>query len=326
MLKLMYVKGFWAGILLIVCIFLFGSINTSYAGDYPDKSILLVYPFSAGSGGDISTRVLADVVSKVLGQSVKVTNVEGGRGTIGAADVAHARKDGYKLGSLPSGPAVTQTVFSPNLTYTTNDLEPICEFTYFPIVIVAGADKPYKTVKQLIDYAKKNPGKVVVAHPGQGSIPYMMMKALESEAGITMKFIPFKGLAPGVAAAVGGHVDVAPAIYAGAVSFQEAGKLNILGLFADKRMEFAPEIPIVKEDGVKIYPQNWCGIFAPKGLDPAILETIKEAFAKAVNSQEFEAGMTKIKMPIEYLDSKEVAQKIVDDIKYFSAFKEKAKK
>jgi tripartite-type tricarboxylate transporter receptor subunit TctC len=326
MLKLMCVNGSWAKIFLVCGILLFGVATTSHAAGYPDKSILLVYPFAAGSGGDISTRALADVVSKILGQSVKVTNVAGGRGTIGAADVAHARKDGYKLGSLPTGPAVTQTVFTPNLTYTTNDFEPICQFTYFPIVIVAGPDKPYKTVKQLIEYAKNNPGKVVFAHPGQGSIPYMMMKALESEAGIKMKGIPFKGLAPGVAAAVGGHVDIALAIYAGAVSFKDAGKLNILGLFAEKRMEIAPEIPTVREDGIKIYPQNWCGIFAPKGLDPAILSTIKEAFAEAVNSPEFESAMEKIKLPIEYLDSEKFAQKISHDIKYFGTYKAETEK
>lgn len=311
----------WAVCLFTVSLLVFGATDGAMAGEYPDKPIRLIYPFAAGSGGDVSTRILADIVSKVLKEPVKVSNVTGGRGTLGASTVARARKDGYELGSLPTGPAVTQTVFNPQLNYKPSSFAPIVQFTYFPIVLVAGADKPYKTVTQLIDYAKKNPGKVSFAHPGQGSIPYLMMKALEAQSGIKLTGIPFKGLAPGVAAAVGGHVDIAVAAYAGVLGFKRAGKLNILGLFAGERLKFAPEVPTVKEDGIKTYPQNWCGIFGPKDMDPEVRKKLEEAFTKAVQSPEFVAAMEKIQLPVEYLNSKDFAAKIERDVKYYNEFK-----
>ncbi|MCB2191364.1 MAG: tripartite tricarboxylate transporter substrate binding protein [Deltaproteobacteria bacterium] len=307
--------------LLMGSLLLLGSNGLVMAGEYPTKPIRLIYPFPAGSGGDVSTRILADVVSKVLKKPVKVSNVTGGRGTLGASTVARARKGGYELGSLPTGPAVTQTVFNPQINYKPSNFDPIVQFTYFPIVLVAGADKPYKTVPELVAYAKKNPGKVSFAHPGQGSIPYLMMKALETQSGIKLTGIPFKGLAPGVAAAVGGHVDIAVAVYAGVLGFKKAGKLNILGLFAGERLKFAPEVPTVKEDGIKTYPQNWCGIFGPKGMDPAVRKKLEEAFTKAVKSPEFVAAMEKIQLPVEYLNSKDFAAKIKRDVKYYNQFK-----
>ncbi len=323
MCKLFSVKHLLVVSLVFCSLILFGAATLVGAEDYPKKPIRLIYPFPAGSGGDISTRVLADTVSGILGKPVKVSNVTGGKGTIGAAKVARARKDGYELGSLPTGPAVSQTIFNKNVSYKTDDFEPICQFTYFPIVIVASTDKPYKNISELIAYAKKHPGQVSFAHPGQGSLPYMMMKELESDAGIKMKALPFKGLAPGVAAAVGGHVDIALAIYGGVLSFKEAGKLNILGLFANKRMKMDPEIPTVQENSTRTYPQNWCGIFAPKGLSPEVLDKLEKAFAEAVKSPEFEASMSKIKLPIEYLDAKAFSEKIGNDLKYFEGVRTK---
>lgn len=293
----------------------------AWAGDYPTKPIRIIYPFPAGSGGDIGTRVLADAATKVLGKPIKISNVTGGRGTIGAAKVAKAKKDGYEIGSLPIGPAVTQPIFSGKLPYKTADLEPVCQFTYLPIVLVAPSSAPYKTTKELIAYAKKNPGKVKYGHPGLGTVPYMMLKALESSAGIKMKGVPFKGLRPGVTAAVGGHVDLALAVAAGAIGFQKAGKLNILGVFAGERMKLLPDVPTMDEDGVKDYPMLWTGIFVPKGTDGAIIKTLGNAFAKAVQDEKFKQAMLKAKLPVLYLDQKAFAAKIAADIKYFEAYK-----
>jgi len=296
-------------------------VPASSAVDYPDKPIRLIYPFPAGSGGDISTRILADAASKVFKQPVKVSNVTGGRATIGAAQVARAKKDGYEIGSLPIGPAVTQPIFSAKLPYTTADFAPICQFTYLPIVLVANANAPYKTTKELIEYAKAHPGEVTYAHPGLGTVPYMMMNSLEKSTGIKMKGIPFKGLRPGVTAAVGGHVNIALSVAAGAVGFQKAGKINILGVFAGDRMKLMPSVPTMDEDGVKDYPMLWTGIFAPKGTPAPVLKSLEEGFAKAVKDPKFIDAMTKAKMPILYLDSTAFKTKIDNDVKYFKAYK-----
>ena len=315
--KKILIFGLWALAILALLV----PASPSLAGDYPDKPIRMIYPFPAGSGGDIAARILADSVSKVLGVPVKVSNVTGGRGTIGAAKVAQAKKDGYEIGTLPIGPAVTQPIFSGKLPYSTADLDPVCQFTYLPIVLVANANAPYKSTKELIAYAKEHPGKVKFAHPGLGTVPYMMLKALEESTGIKMKGLPFKGLRPGITAAVGGHVDIALAVAAGALGFQKAGKLNILGVFAGKRMELIPDVPTLDEDGVKDYPMLWTGIFAPKGTAASIIEKLEQACAKAAKSKTFNDAMLKAKLPVLYLDRKAFKAKIKADIEYFQAYK-----
>jgi tripartite-type tricarboxylate transporter receptor subunit TctC len=297
-----------------------------FAKDYPTKPIQLVYPWPAGSGGDIASRLLADAAGKVLGQPVKVINVPGGNGTIGAAQVAKAKKDGYELGSLPIGPAVTQTVFSKDLPYTTADLEPICQFTYLPLVLVAGAHTPYKTLDEFVSFARSNPEKVIFAIPGVGSVPHLAMLSLESGFGIKMKGVPYKGLAPGVTALVGGHVDVAPASLAGVQSFHKAGKLRILALFAGKRLDLAPDVITVEERGIKTYPNIWTGIFGPKGLDPAVFKKLETSFAKAVKTKEFVDAMLKAQQPVVFLDSEAFGKKIAADLKYFREFAAESKK
>ncbi len=319
MKKMVAKKMLFIGMAVVAALLMW--VPSSSAGDYPDKPIRLIYPFPAGSGGDISTRILADAASKVFKQPVKVSNVTGGRATIGAAQVARAKKDGYEIGSLPIGPAVTQPIFSAELPYTTADFAPICQFTYLPIVLVANANAPYKTTKELIEYAKAHPGEVTYAHPGLGTVPYMMMKSLEKSAGIKMKGVPFKGLRPGVTAAVGGHVNIALSVAAGAVGFQKAGKINILGVFAGDRMKLMPSVPTMDEDGVKDYPMLWTGIFAPKGTPAPVLKSLEEGFAKAVKDPKFIDAMTKAKMPILYLDSTAFKAKIDNDMKYFKAYK-----
>jgi len=305
----------------VVFALLVGTPFTAALGkEYPSKPIQMVYPWPAGSGGDIATRLLAEAATKVLGQPVKVINVPGGNGTIGAAQVAKAKKDGYELGSLPIGPAVTQTVFSKDLPYTTADLEPICQFTYLPLVLVAGAHTPYSTLDEFVTYAKSNPDKVVFCIPGVGSVPHLAMLSLETGFGIKMKGVPYKGLAPGVTALVGGHVDVAPASLAGVQSFQKAGKLRILALFAGKRLDLAPDVITVEERGIKTYPNIWTGIFGPKGMNPAVFKKLETSLAKAVGTKEFVDAMLKAQQPVVYLDSKAFRDKIAADLKYFKKF------
>ncbi|MEW5913557.1 MAG: tripartite tricarboxylate transporter substrate binding protein [Thermodesulfobacteriota bacterium] len=295
------------------------------AGGFPDKPIQLIYPWPAGSGGDIASRLLAEAAGKQLGVPVKVVNKTGGQGTIGAAEVAQAKPDGYLLGSLPIGPALTQPIFAKSLPYKTSDLVPICQFTYLPMVLIANPKTPYKNLKEFLAYAKKNSGKVKYGHPGVGSVPYLAMLSLEQFGGFSMIGIPYKGLRPGVTAVVGGHVDVAPAVLAPALKLAQGNKVKILALFAAKRMELAPQVPTVEEFGIKTYPQVWTGIFAPKGLAPDVLAKLRQAFAKACASPGFNKAMTKAKQPVAYLSPEAFAAKIAADQKYFQAFAAKKK-
>lgn len=324
-MKTLLTRTLIAALALVMGGALFIGTAPAQAGDFPDKPIRVVYPWPAGSGGDIATRLFAEHASKVLGVPVKVTNVPGGRGTIGAAEVARAKPDGYTIGSLPIGPAVTQPLFAKGLPYKTQDLAPICQFTYLPIVLIASPKAPYKTLAEFMAYGKANSGKIKFAHPGVGSVPYLAMVALAQHGGFEMTGVPYKGLRPGVTAVVGSHVDVAPAVLAGAVKFAAAGKLKILALMAPKRMAMAPDVPTVEEFGVKTYPQVWTGIFAPKATPAPVLAKLRAGFAKAAASEAFIAAMTKAKQPVAFMDAEAFAAKIAADIKYFQAFKAQKK-
>jgi tripartite-type tricarboxylate transporter receptor subunit TctC len=316
--------GMGAAILGVVTLLVFLPIAT--AGEYPVKPIRLIYPWPAGSSGDIVTRLLAEEASKLLGGSIGVTNVTGGQGTIGTGQVAQAKPDGYTLGSLPIGPAVTQPIFSKELSYKTSDLIPICQFTFLPMLLVANAERPFKTAAELIDYAKKHQGEIVYGHPGEGSVPYLSMVAFLDTFGIKMKAIPFKGLAPALAACVGGHVDVAPSSVAAVVTYRDAGKIRILALFDKNRLSALPDVPTVEEIGVKVYPQIWTGIFAPKGTPEGILQKLYAAFGKAAQSKPFLDGMAKAKQPVQFLDHKAFSEKIAKNVNFFSDFVAKQKK
>lgn len=311
-------------IFFIVTYFLFLPIAT--AGEYPTKPIRLIYPWPAGSSGDIATRLLAEEANKLLGGSIGVTNVTGGQATIGTEQVAHAKPDGYTLGSLPIGPAVTQPIFSKELPYKTSDLIPICQFTFLPMLLVANAERPFKTAHEFIDYAKKHQGEMVYGHPGEGSVPYLSVVAFLDTFGIKMKAMPFKGLAPALAACVGGHVDVAPSSVAAVVPYRDAGKIHLLGLFDKNRLSALPDVPTVEEIGVKVYPQVWTGIFAPRGTPEAILERLYTVFGKATQSQTFLDGMAKVKQPVQFLDHKAFSEKIAKDVNFFTDFVAKQKK
>jgi tripartite-type tricarboxylate transporter receptor subunit TctC len=316
---------------LFVWLSVLGAIGILFQGTrasaaaYPRKPIQLIYPWPAGSGGDIATRLLADHVSKVLGVPVKVTNMPGGQGTIGTAKLVKATPDGYEIGSLPIGPAVTQPIFAPDLPYKTSDLAPICQFTYLPVVLIARADAPFNTFKEFFEYAKQHSGELKYAHPGVGAVPYLDMVALEKQGGFNMVGVPYKGLAPGVTAVVGGHVDLAPAVLSGVVEFQKAAKLKILALFSSKRLDTAPQVPSVEEFGVKVYPKLWTGIFAPKGLKPEVFSRLSEAFATAVKDHDFLKAMATAKQPVDYLDAKAFAARIEKDRVYFEGLVEKKK-
>lgn len=308
-------------ILIVIALALTIPGGNLFAKKYPHKPIRMIYPFPAGSGGDIVTRILADGLSKELGVPVKVSNITGGKATIGAAKVAKARTDGYEIGSLPIGPAVTQPIFSKKLPYKTADFEPICMYTYLPIVLVSSSKAPFSSTAGLIEYARKNPGKLKYGHPGLGTVPYMMIAALKDATGIKMKGLPFKGMRPSVTSTVGGHVDIALSVAAAAEGFQKAGKLNILGVFSNQRLQQFPEVPTLDESGVKSYPMLWTGIFVPKGTDKNVRDTLGASIAKIVNSNAFEKAMNKAKMPILYLDRDDFKKKIDSDIAYFKAYK-----
>jgi tripartite-type tricarboxylate transporter receptor subunit TctC len=306
--------------LLILCVFSF-----VLGSDYPTKPVKLIVPWATGGVTTFMAHALADQLKPILKETFVVHNMPGAQGTIGAHAVATAKPDGYTLGSIPIGPIVTQPIFE-KTPYAYTDLEPVCQFSFLPLFLVCGSHTPYKNIQELIEFAKKNPEKVVYHHPGDRTVPFFSLKAFASANGIRlMKAVPYPGMGAAVKDMIGGHVDVGPASIGDLAPYMEGDRIRILGIFAGKRWEEFPNVPASEEFGVKAFPKIWNGIFAPKGTPKEVLAILEKSVREAVSSKGFQEAMKKLKQPIEFLGREDFKKRIEEDVKYFQRMKEESK-
>jgi len=283
--------------------------RTAQAQAFPSKPITIVVPYAPGAT-DREARRLGDIASKFLGQPVVVENRDGAGGTIGAQYVASSKPDGYTL--LYAAPAVITVaplVGKPQYGY--DDLMALARASITPHLLAARADAPFKTLPELIAYAKANPGKVVFGSPGNGTAVHLAGEAFADAAGIKLNHVPYRGLAPAVTAALGGFADLvigAP----GAINAQiEAGKLRALAQFGATRAPALGTVPTLTEQGVPLALRADFGFFAPKGTPAADVATLNGALGKAVQSDEFKAFVAQALVEPAFLPAAEY-QKVVD--------------
>ena len=254
---------------------------------FPNKAISIVVPYAAGAT-DREARKIGDLASKHLGQPVVVENRDGAGGTIGAAYVARSAPDGYTL--LYAAPAViTVAPLVGKPPYAYDDLMALARASITPHFLASRADAPYRDVRELVAYARANPGKVTFGSPGNGTAVHLAGEAFADAAGIQFTHVPHRGLAPAVTAAMGGFVDLvigAP----GAINTQvEAGKLRSLAQFGPVRAQALAGVPTLKEQGVDLALRADFGFFAPKGTPSAVVARLNDALQKAVESEDFRA-------------------------------------
>lgn len=312
-------------IILVLSVVTLGNAFIAFGADYPTKPIKLIVPWATGGVTTFMAHALADHLKPILKEAVLVHNMPGAQGTVGANTVVTSKTDGYTLGSIPIGPVVTQPIFE-KPPYVHTDLEPICQFSYLPLFLICGAHTPYKTVQELIEFAKKNPEKVIYHHPGDKTVPYFSLKSFASVQGIKIvKAVPYPGMGKAVMDMIGGHVDAGPASIGEIVPYMEGDKIRLLVFFAKKRWEEFPNVPSSEELGVKALPKIWNGIFAPKGTPKEILDLLERSVREAVFSKGFQEAMKKLRQPIEFLSREEFKKVIEEDVKYFQRMKEGAK-
>lgn len=295
---------------LLTSVLAFSSTAPVSAQSFPSKPITIVVPYAAGAT-DREARKIGDLASQALGQPIVVENRDGAGGTIGAAYVANAKPDGYTL--LYGAPAVVTVaplVSKPSYKY--DDLSALARASITPHLLAARADAPFKTLPELVAYAKANPGKVTFGSPGNGTAVHLAGEAFAQAAGIELNHIPYRGLAPAVTAAVGGFVDIvigAP----GAINAQvEGGKLRALAQFGATRVATLPNVPTLKESGVDLSLRADFGFFVPKGTPPDVVAKLEAALGKAVESDEFRQFVSTALVVPAYLPAAQY-QKVVDD-------------
>jgi tripartite-type tricarboxylate transporter receptor subunit TctC len=290
--------------------FLCGAVFSLVAGaqDYPSKPITMVIPFPPGGVAEIVGRPLASVMEKSLRQPVVLINRPGAGGAVGMASVAKSPGDGYTLlmglSSISIFP-VSDRINGKAPAYELKDFAPIALITADPTVLVVRTDGPYKTLKDFVDAAKANPGKINYSSSGVYGTLHVSMEIFANAAGIKLFHVPYQGGGPAVTALLGGQVEALASGPAAAIGQIRGGKMRALASWSAERLALLPEIPTFKELGYDAEFYIWTGVFAPATTPPQILLKLRTAVKEAANSADFRSAMEKVQTPVAYLDAPE---------------------
>ncbi|RYF76210.1 MAG: tripartite tricarboxylate transporter substrate binding protein [Comamonadaceae bacterium] len=279
---------------------LLSPLGVRAASDYPTRPITFICPWPVGGTADQSMRALCQIASGVLGQTIILENRAGASGMIGTKTLSQAAPDGYTIGQIP----ISVTRFS---QLGMLQLDPRTELTYlartsgqtFGIAVLESS--PFKTLQDVVTYAKANPGKVTYGHAGVGGATHVGMEQFALAAGVQFNAIAYKGGAAALQDVMGGQVDLLADSSSWAPQV-EAGKLRLLATWGESRPPRFKDAPTLKELGYNVVVDAPNGIGAPKGLDPAVEKKLRDAFATAVNSDLFKQVANRIDAPIMYLD------------------------
>jgi tripartite-type tricarboxylate transporter receptor subunit TctC len=269
---------------LILFIFACGA---ALAQPYPSRPIHIVAPFPAGGGYDFLSRLIGQEMSKSFGQPVVVENKSGANGNIGTDAVAKSAPDGYTLLMGGNSPLALNVALYPKLPYDPQkDFAPIARVATQPNLLAAHPKIPVKSVAELIQYAKANPGKLSYGTAGNGSPQHLAAEQLKRMAGIDMVHVPYKGAAPNAAALLAGEVSLAFNIILLPLPHVQAGRLTGLAVASSKRSPLAPELPTMTELGYPIDIDTWYGLLAPAGTPKEVVAKLHAETVRILNLSE----------------------------------------
>ena len=276
----------------LLCIALAAFAGGALAQSYPARPVKIIVAFTPGSATDIIARLLADAFTKSMGQTFIVENKPGAGGIVGTEAAKNAPPDGYTLTACPSGPfGINPGIYSKLPYDPVKDFEPISNLVLTPQVIVVGAQTPYKTLKDLVDDAKKKPGEIAYGSLGTGSTSHLTMEAFQQQAGIKLNHIPFKGGAEAQTQIMGGAFPVMSDTISGILAQVKAGKLRPLGVAIPQRSPYI-DVPTIAEQGYRGFESvGWIGICAPAKTPVAILDKLNAEVKKFIASPDAQEKM-----------------------------------
>lgn len=277
----------------------------AFAQSFPSKPIVLICPWPAGGSTDQHLRAFAQVAAKYVGQNIVIENKPGAGGMLGPGTMTKtAQPDGYTLSQLPVG-----AFRIPHMQKV--DWDPLRDFTYiigitgYTFGMVVKADSQWKTLKDVLAYAKANPGKFTYSSTGNGTSPHLLIEELQAKTGVQMLHVPFKGNADSTQALMGGHV-MAQSDATGWGRHVDAGAFRLLVTFGEKRTKW--NAPTARELGIDIVSYSPYGLVGPRGMDPKVQKFLHDAFKKAIDDPEHMKVLAQLDQVYWYKSSEEYAK------------------
>jgi tripartite-type tricarboxylate transporter receptor subunit TctC len=276
------------------------------AQQFPAKPVTMIVPWPAGGTTDITMRALAEATGKYLGQQVIVENKPGASGTLGVQFMAReGRPDGYTLGQVPNGtfrmPAMTdRPQWDP-----TRDFTWIIRLVGYMGGVVVRPDAPWRSMQDLVAYARAHPGRLSYGTPGANTTDIQMTR-LARLAGIDWVAVPFRGAAPNLQALLSGDIHFSAETSAWADMALE-GRMRVLGVWMSERAARFPDVPTFREQGFDVLGESTYGIAGPRGMDPGVVRILHDAFREALYDPTHLATIARFDMPVRYLNTEDYA-------------------
>jgi len=275
------------------------------AQPFPAKTVTFIVPFPAGGRTDLTARAVSQHLKNELGQVVVVVNKPGASGVLGAKEVAGSPPNGYTLGFFSTGFLTTQyTVPTPT---DIREYELIALMNYDPAAVAVSAARGWKTLAEVIAAGRAKPGALRIGI-NPGSSAHIFAAAFCNVVGLDAIYVPFKGGSERAAALAGGHIDLDFDIVAPMKAMRDAGKLHVLGVAAEGRVDLYRDLPTLREQGVDLVIHSWHGVFAPKGTPPPVLATLEAALDRVARSREFVEQMAALQLGVRYMNRTEFAR------------------
>jgi tripartite-type tricarboxylate transporter receptor subunit TctC len=303
------------GAISLFCLALLAGHAFGADSNYPARPIRFIMPWPAGGGTDISLRPLVTAASSNLGQPIVIEYHPGGAAAVGLGLLKLEKPDGYVIGQATLSGMVSQHLRKVSYDMR-KDFTYIMQYADYLSGLVVAANSPWKSLREFLDYAKANPGKIRFSSSGPGAPQHIVMENLAKRLGINWVHIPFQGGPAAMAALMGGHVEA----YSATMLVKPqilAGRLRLLATYEENRNPSFPDVPTITEYGYPDSCPNLMMILGPKGLSPEIVETLHQAFKKGLQDPEFIKGCAKVDHAIIYKSPQETTKSILEmDEKY----------
>ena len=274
---------------------LFAAVPGHAQDAYPSRPIKIIVCLPAGGGVDTVTRIIADKLPKILGQPVVVENKGGQSGNLGAEAVFNAEPDGYTLLASQPAPITTAPLLFKKLAFDPTKFEPVAVMSAISNTLLVRPDFPANNVKEFIEYAKANPGKLNYASQGNGTTSHLTGAMFDNATGTKMNHVPYRGTAPAINDLIGGHVDLMFNELATSIELAKAGRAKLLGVTTEKRIPELADVPTLSESGVPNFiSDTWNAISAPPKTPPAIVAKLNAAINQALQDPDVKAHYARL--------------------------------